>query len=687
MSLRYKALIAVIALVAFLTGFLVVSSSSLFEEDARRRINNELHKDQKILELRIDNAAVISRTGIKASSASSELVQLFNDRGITTLAENLYPFAQDWRRDADGDVALAVIDSFVAEERKARLLAPVGDALAFVSIAERKESTAEWRSRLFSDKELLGFIGNFYDRAFKQGDAVGMPDSEVAVLPVAGRVYLVVQNYLWESVQDRIVIGVAVVLTELSRDWLERTDTEDQSADLDSIEKIVFTGEVVASSTLGSAAQPDSQAAEDIVARARELGAINEQRGRKEFEFQRNDETFLGVAFSSNLSPPELVNRPGFVAFKSLDAELMPFKDLRERVFMIGGGLGLIAAIIAYFGAYLVIRQLRQMQEATLRIRGGDFDTRVNVRGRDELAKLGKAFNDMTSGLKALGMYTHDTLARNLLDNPGMMQSASIREEGSIFFSDIKGFTGISEGLSAEDLTAQLNEYFTALGKELREQKGYVDKFIGDSIMAFWGPPFVKEGDYAVRACETAIESFKVAARLREEWSKQKKPLFFQRIGIATGEVVIGNIGTETKKNFTVIGDSVNLASRLEGANKLYGTEILVDERTREMARKFVIFREIDQIRVVGKTRPVRVFEPLAMVGGETAVYSTEFMKYEQALAHYRERRFDEAIALLNEMLEWKPDDGPSLWLLAICRELSAAVPEGWEPVTTATSK
>jgi adenylate cyclase len=205
--------------------------------------------------------------------------------------------------------------------------------------------------------------------------------------------------------------------------------------------------------------------------------------------------------------------------------------------------------------------------------------------------------------------------------------------------------------------------------------------------MAFWGPPFVKEGDYAVRACETALASFKVAGELRREWAKVGKPLFFQRIGIATGEVVIGNIGTTTKKNFTVIGDSVNLASRLEGANKLYGTEILVDERTYELARMFVVFREIDQIRVVGKQRPVRVFQPLAVIGGETASYAHEYVKYEKALAHYRAREFTQAIALLGEMLAARPEDGPSKWLLAECEHLQAELPEAWEPVTTATSK
>jgi class 3 adenylate cyclase len=676
----------VVVLVAFLTGFLVISSSTLFEEDARARINKELNKDQQLLEARIVNASVISRTGIKASAASSELVQLFNDRGITSLAENLFPFAQDWRRDADGDIAFATLDVFVAQERGASLLLRPGekDMLAYVSIAERKDSDAAFRAKLLTDPELVGFMNRFYERAVKQGDAAGIPESEAAVLPVADRVYLVVQNYLWESVQDKLVIGVGVVLTELSRDWLQSSyvrhggDEEDE----DKIEKIVFTGTVVASSTLAEHAE-----AEKIVDDARATGAISDDKTLRRFEFEHEGQTHLGIAFSSQLSPPEMANRPGFVAFKNLETELEPFVELRRTVFLIGAGLGLLAALVAYFGANLVIRKLRRLEVATTDIREGKFDTRVNIGGRDELARLGKAFNDMTAGLKALGMYTHETLAKSVLDNPALLGAMSIREEGSIFFSDIKGFTSISEGLSAEALTGQLNEYFSALGHKLKEQRGYVDKFIGDGIMAFWGPPFVKEGDYAVRACETAISSFKIAAALREEWSKQGKPLFFQRIGIATGEVVIGNVGTTTKKNFTVIGDSVNLASRLEGANKLYGTEILVDERTYKLARSWVVFREVDQIRVVGKQQPVRVFEPLAMIGGETANYAHAYHPYEQALALYRKREFTQAVMLLREMLAIKPNDGPSKWLLAQCERLIREAPKDWEPVTTATSK
>lgn len=681
MSLRYKALISVVVLVAFLTSFLVVSSSALFEQDARIRIHKELLKDQRLLDERITAAAQASRQGMRASAADQGLLEFLSDPRYGDFGDNLLVFAKDWRTNADGEISIFAVDIYTAEERNAKPLVNVNEELQFIYINTEADTDTSRELELLNDPELKRFVGDFFSPAWDAGNAKDIPTSSAAVLPVAGRVYLVVQNYLWGSIQNLEPVGVGIVLTELSRDWLNRSSGEGENAD--EIEKIVFAGDLVAASTLPD----DSSAAEDTLRHAAELGAITDDGSRSEYEFEIEGETHLGIAFSSRLSPQGTTHRPGFIAFKSLEKEFQPFVDLRNQVFLVGGLLGLLSAVLAYFGAYLVIAKLRRIQVATGHIREGKFDTRVEIRGSDELAKLGKAFNDMTTGLKALGMYTHDTLAKNLLDNPQLLNAPSTREEGSIFFSDIKGFTSISEGLSAEDLTSQLNEYFTELGKAMRESRGYVDKFIGDSIMAFWGPPFVKEGDYAVRACETAITSFKVAAALRAEWTKQGKPLFYQRIGIATGEVVIGNIGTQTKKNFTVIGDSVNLASRLEGANKLYGTEVLTDQRTYELAKRWVLFREIDQIRVVGKARPVRVFEPLALVGGETAVYATEYQKYEQALLHYRAREFSEAIRLLNELLALRADDGPSRWLLDRCNKLLLHTPEDWEPVTTATSK
>lgn len=676
MSLRYKALIAVVLLVALLTGALAYSSGDRFEQDARARISGDLRKDSAFLNAQLRSTARASSTALEGSAESSELSQMFKTAGITAIADNLATFADDWREDSNCDYALAALDAYLAQDREAKVIAPAGKDLSFVAVSAREGLTHD---KVLSDPELLSFINTFYQAYLdlKEGKLERL--SRAAVLPVADSVYLVVQTYLFESIQDRAAVGIGVTLTEISHDWIQ--STLPVGGDMrNPVHKLVFSGSRLTATTM-----PDIEASNLVFERA--LSMESSHTG-SEFEVEIDGETFMALTLSSDLSPPGLPNRPGFITVKSLDAEFASFAAARRGLFVFAAGLGLLAAVVAYFGAYLVIRKLRRIEEATMRVREGRFDTQVRVRGSDELAKLGKAFNDMTTGLKALGLYTHETLAKSVLDKPELLGQASTREEGSIFFSDIKGFTTIAEGMGAEAVTAQLNEYFASLGHALRDERGYLDKFIGDAIMAFWGPPFVKSGDYAERACRAALQCLAACAALRKGWQAAGKPLFFQRIGIATGEVVVGNIGTETKKNFTVIGDSVNLASRLEGANKLYGTEILVDERTASLAKGVVLFREIDQIVVVGKVERVRIYEPVALLETGTQHFRHELVLYEKALDRYRGRQWQAAIATLDELLETKPQDGPAQWLKQRCLELLQDPPgEDWQGVTTATSK
>jgi hypothetical protein len=278
-SLRYKALIAVIVLVALLTCLLVVSSSSLFEEDARIRIAKALDTDRDILDEHIIAAARISSAGMKASAASSELVQLFASDEM--IGDNLLPFAREWRRDADGDVAIAAIDSFVAEDRRANVIGTAGEGLAYVAMESDAQVNAKRQAELLADPELTKFVVDFYLPAFNAGTAKDLPaDSTAAVLPVAGKVYLVVQSFLWSSIQGKEPVGVGIVLTELSRRWLMRSagQVAERAESRGGIGKIVFTAGMVTSSTLDG---PD--AAQSVFDAAREPGeAVRARTGRRD---------------------------------------------------------------------------------------------------------------------------------------------------------------------------------------------------------------------------------------------------------------------------------------------------------------------------------------------------------------------------------------------------------------------
>lgn len=659
MSLRYKSLFVVVLLFAVLTGALAYTSTARFEARARLRIDEELDREARALESQIEIRSEIIRSALLVSASSTELIEIIRREDLGDLKDNLEPFTKGLLTDSKADIAITALDSYIAEDKRATDLGSAGDNATFVAMVS-KESHAE----VLTDPVLLGSITSYFDAYVEAEDDSGIEPIHESVLTINGRVYLVVQGYLWESLQEHLAIGVGIVLKELDSEWLLSISPGNESNPVHIT--IHDKTNIVASTWLHSS---DT-----------ELSSISD---KKIFEKVIAGQTHIGRSFRSELS---YESGPVFVAVKNLDVELESFRQVRKEVLIIAGILAVMGALIAYFGAYSVIRVLRKIQSAAEKVREGKFDTRVDVNRRDELGHLAKAFNDMTGGLKALGLYTHESLARNVLDNPELLRSASSRESGTIFFNDIKGFTSITESMSAEDLTSQLNEYFSALGVCLREEGGYLDKFIGDSIMAFWGKPFVKDDGFALKAVKAAIACRTALQALHEKWTKEGKPLFFQRIGLASGEVIVGNIGTETKKNFTVIGDAVNLASRIEGINKLYGTELLIDGVTARYVNKDILLREVDSVRVVGKTKPVVLFEPIALLANATEADRKLLHRYGQALDKYRAGAAEQALEIVSTVIEEWPDDGPAKWLSNRCKTVIDDAGE-YEPITNAKSK
>ncbi|MFP3868481.1 MAG: CHASE2 domain-containing protein [Desulfobacteraceae bacterium] len=283
--------------------------------------------------------------------------------------------------------------------------------------------------------------------------------------------------------------------------------------------------------------------------------------------------------------------------------------------------------------------------------------------------------------------YMSEALIQDLIKNPAKLRLGGERREITIFFSDLAGFTSISEGLSPEALVSLLNEYLTKMTDIILASGGIIDKYEGDAIMAFWGTP-VFQPDHAARACLAALEQQRQLELLRSQWRARKLPNFTARMGINTGEVVVGNLGSDTRFDFTVIGDAVNLAARLEGANKSYKTGILVSESTAHQAAAQVELREIDLIAVKGRAAPVRVYEVLAAKGQLTAEMAQARELFAQGLARYRQQRWTEAQDLFQQVLTYRPDDGPALEFLARCQRLRGQdLGRDWDGVFRLTSK
>jgi len=285
----------------------------------------------------------------------------------------------------------------------------------------------------------------------------------------------------------------------------------------------------------------------------------------------------------------------------------------------------------------------------------------------------------------AFSQYLSPEVVSQVIEHPEMLVLGGTDRVMTSFFSDIRGFTGISEQISPTELVSILNRYLTKMTDLILATGGTVDKFEGDAIIAFWGAPIEFE-DHPSRACTTALACQKAHAPLNKELSAEGFPELVTRIGLSTGHMVVGNMGSSSRFDYTIMGSTVNLGSRLEGANKVYGTSIMVPASTAQSAGEGFVFRELDTVRVIGQKVPVTVFELICHTADSTPELQELLRRYSEALACYRDRDFIAAA----EMFEALVGDPPSSTMARRCRifhESSDPGNDGSPPVFDLTSK
>jgi len=258
----------------------------------------------------------------------------------------------------------------------------------------------------------------------------------------------------------------------------------------------------------------------------------------------------------------------------------------------------------------------------------------------------------------------------------------------SILFSDVRNFTSVSEALGPRETVSMLNEYFERMVDVVLNHKGVLDKFIGDAVMALFGVPFNGEHD-ADDAVQVANTMHVALRSLNEDRRRQGRDRIDIGVGISTGVVVVGNIGSTKRMEYTVIGDSVNLASRLESATKFYGAKILISEFTRLDLTQKALLREIDLMRVKGKSEPVAIYEALDHFTEATFPnLAAALGHYTEGIRHYRARQWKDALACFQEVLELNPNDKPSHLQLERCEHFIESPPSpDWDGVWTMTTK
>jgi class 3 adenylate cyclase len=385
-------------------------------------------------------------------------------------------------------------------------------------------------------------------------------------------------------------------------------------------------------------------------------------------------------------------------------AAIVGTRAYQRRVVEIGVALLAIAAALGITVAAAVtlglVRPVRRLLLGTAAVERGVLDTVIPITSRDEIGSLTQSFNSMVGELRVkaqirdtFGKYVDPRIVAGLIDRPELTDAKGSRREMTICFCDMKGFTAFSEGMTPAALVNVLNRYMTVMSEPVRRNNGIIDKYIGDGIMAFWGPPFTNTEEHPGLACLAALEQLAGLAAFRAELPeltglKRGFPEIDIRIGVATGDVVVGSIGSDQTRNYTVIGDTVNLASRLEGANKTYGTRALISEMTNRFAADLVETREIDQVLVVGKTEPQRIFELLGRKGEVASEHLALRDAFEEALAAYRRKDWEEARSAFESCLKIMPGDGPSKVFLGRVAQFHAIAPSpDWDGVWSLAEK
>jgi adenylate cyclase len=335
-----------------------------------------------------------------------------------------------------------------------------------------------------------------------------------------------------------------------------------------------------------------------------------------------------------------------------------------------------VGLLFALFVSVGITRPVRRLLDGTRAVEAGKLDGSIDVTTRDEIGQLTAAFNRMVEQLRhkerlreTFGRYVDPRVVEGLIDRQSTTAVDGERRVMTVLFCDMKGFTSLSEGMTPQGLVKVMNHYLSTMSGPIRSHRGIIDKYIGDAIMAYWGPPFTEDSEQARLACLAAVEMADRGTMLRTELPEligvRTVPSECEvRIGIATGEVLVGSIGSEFMMSYTVMGDAVNLASRLENANKIYGSHSLASEAAIMAAGDAIESREIDRVIVFGQNHPETVFEIIGRAGELTEKQLELLARYAEGLADYRARRWEDARLAFKAALDAVPGDGPSMALL-----------------------
>jgi adenylate cyclase len=286
-----------------------------------------------------------------------------------------------------------------------------------------------------------------------------------------------------------------------------------------------------------------------------------------------------------------------------------------------------------------------------------------------------------------MARYLSPSVSQWVLNRPERLTLGGETRTMTAFFCDLRGFTTLSQAMEPQALVALLNDYMSAMTEIVFRHDGVLDKYIGDEIMAFWNAP-MDQPDHAARACATALDMVQRLHELRAQWKERGNPQLDLGIGINTGPMVVGNMGSRDRLAYTVLGDAVNIASRLQGVNKDYGTRVLVSEATMKAAGESFTYRYLDRVQVKGRTEPLAVYEVVSYRNQLDPETTAMLELYAKGIELYHAGQWTDASDLFLRLLASHPGDGPSALYLRRSREFAVTPPPpDWNGVTILKTK
>lgn len=350
--------------------------------------------------------------------------------------------------------------------------------------------------------------------------------------------------------------------------------------------------------------------------------------------------------------------------------------------------IGIIALVFFVIRSWL-IKPIRQIAQQAEHIRRFELDlVKLPSSSLSEVDLLTQSMARMNAGLTSFKKYVPIELVQRLIKRGLEARLGGVESNITVFFCDIARFTYISE-IMRETIVDHLDLYFTHLSEVISDYDGTIDKYIGDAIMAFWGAPVV-QSDHAVRACHAALRCTQVLERLRTDWRSKGQEQLFARFGLNSGKVLVGNFGSQVRMSYTAIGDPVNVASRLEALNKVYGTEVIIGESTHLQVTQHFVTRKLDRVAVYGRTESVEIYELIAVKGNDYHPDAYEWVDlFEEGVAYYRQQQWKEAIKCFFKSHSLREgEDSASLLFIKRCQHLAQrSVPKDWDGTFVLQSK